>query len=537
MDIETLLGFPSVRLSGIDLVDNQVVIHMSSMAIEASCPHCHQPSSRMHSSYTRSIADLTLCGHPVLLQVRVRRFRCPNRECQARTFAEQFPAIVAPRCRRSKRTQRVLSQLALATGGEGGARLAATLLLPASPATLRRCLRTVPLPTSKTPKYLGVDDLAWRKGQTYGTILIDLATHRPIDLLSDRSADSFAAWLKTHPGVEVISRDRASAYADGATRGAPQAEQVADRFHLLQNVREMTERVLDREIGALRVILAKRTTEPDVPLAREPTTVTAPEETNNQATRTSDARFCQRQTRFTAVHELHGQGASIHSIVHQLGISRNTVRKYLRATECPPSAARPRRPHLLDPFSTYLTRRWTDGCTNSAQLYRELKTQGFAGSKSIVKVWVSQFRQPKDTCTSQNQKRRPVSALSLSWLLVREARLLDEKEEAEIGLLREHSPVIASVYPLIQAFGTMVRERQHEQLDSWLSAAETIGQADMCAFALGLRRDLKAVSNALKLAWSNGPTEGAITRLKLIKRTGYGRASFETLRRRVLLNA
>jgi transposase len=538
MDMQTLLGLPDVAVSGIDLTTDRITLDIAPTAAQACCPHCQQPSAHVHSYYTRSVSDLALGGRLVVLRLRVRRFRCLTQTCSARTFTEQCPRLVAQRCRRTRRVQQLLSQLALTVGGEGGARLAVPLQVPASAATLRRCLRALPLPEIVTPKILGVDDFAWRKGQSYGTILVDLSTHRPIDLLPDRSADSFANWLEAHPGVEVISRDRAGAYADGATRGAPDAEQVADRFHLLQNLREVTERLLDREMNLIRTAQASAS-QATSEVASEPKTVQSPSTitTDSQTLRASAARASRRQERFAAVQELRAQGASIHRIVHQLGVSRNTVRKYLRTTECPPSAARPRRPSLLDPFSIYLTNRWVAGCTNSAQLYRELKAQGFAGSESIVRDWARQRRVPKGSAAPRSQERRPASARSISWLLVREEATLAEEERADLAVLKEHSPVIASAYPLIQAFGTMIRERQTDHLEQWLSTVEKSQQVDFQAFALGLRRDQKAVANALKLEWSNGPTEGAITRLKLIKRTGYGRASFETLRRRVLLAA
>lgn len=533
MDIQMLVGLQGVTATQIELAEDQIIVYVASPTSQACCPSCQQPSSRVHSYYTRSVADLAIGKRLLLLRFRVHRFRCSTPTCSKRTFTEQVPQLVEPRRRRTVRVVELLSHLAIAAGGEGGARLTVLLQMQASSATLRRCLRAVPLPAITTPKALGVDDFAWRKGQTYGTILIDLSTHRPIDLLPDRSADSFARWLQEHPDVEINSRDRAGTYADGASRGAPQAQQVADRFHLLQNIRETTERLLDREMKAIRAAeaSASETVAASAVLVEEaqPTQI-------SRVARESDDRSRRRQERFEQVKKLHEQGENIRQIVRALDVSRNTVRKYLRATQCPPSAARPRRPSLLDPFTGYLTNRWAEGCRNSAQLYCEIKAQGFAGSDSIVQEWAKPRRSPQTDAPAQ-PKRRPTSARSISWLLVRPETALSEEEQTQVAALKVHSDVIRSTYPLIQAFGLMVRERQADQLELWLCAAEQSGQADLKGFATGLRRDKQAVANALKLEWSNGPTEGAITRLKLLKRTGYGRASFETLRRRVLLAA
>lgn len=249
---------------------------------------------------------------------------------------------------------------------------------------------------------------------------------------------------------------------------------LADRFHLLQNLREMTERLLDREMKAIHAAEA-----------RMPETVKEPpalmqERQPPQRTQTAQqpaVRSSRRQERFDRVQELHAQGVSIHGIVRALDVSRNTVRKYLRASECPPSAARPRRPSLLDPFKAYVTSRWEAGCTNSAQRYRAIKVQGFGGSDSIVRDWATHYRLPQANAPRQSH-RRLIAARGISWLLVRPQTTLREEEQTRVLACKANSEVIDVAYPLIQTFGTMVRERQADHLEQWLCAAEHSGQVE-----------------------------------------------------------
>lgn len=536
MDGQILLGHSNVAVVQSTVTAESITIDIVSTHAVATCPHCQQPSARRHSIAPRAIADLALGERSTILNLHVRRFRCATPACPARTFTEQLPQLVAPRRRRTVRLLHLLTQLALTTGGEAGARLTRPLHMPTSAATLRRAVRALPLPVVPTPTVLGVDDFAWRKGQTYGTILIDLTTHRPIELLPDRSADTFAAWLRAHPGVEIISRDRGGAYADGATRGAPDALQVADRFHLLQNLRDMTERVVERDLRVIHAAEAgtddtKNVTEPGVGI--QPVTA-VPDDTTKQAHALPESSQ-RRYERVMAVQKLHAEGISIHGIVRELDLSRNTVRTYLRTTPSRKPTARRRRATLIDPFVPYLTTRWMEGCTNSAQLFREIKAQGFGGSTSIMRDWARQLRQRHPSARAR--RRQVSSARSLSWLLVHPAPTLTDDKQRRLGTILAASEMVKNAYPLIQAFGRMVRERQADALEPWLLAAEQSSQPDLRRFAAGLRRDQRAVTNALQFEWSNGTTEGAITRLKLIKRMGYGRASFELLRRRVLLTA
>jgi transposase len=247
--------------AGFDFLDMQlhsdtVIITAQATTVSATCPHCGHASARVHSYYTRSPHDLPISDRVVRLTLHLRRFRCPNPACAAVTFAERLPELLQPYAQRTVRLRHALQHLGLALGGAAGARTSQRLHLPASRDTLLRLVQQLPNPPSTTPRVLGVDDFALRKGQRYGTILLDLEQRRPIDLLPERNAAVLEAWLRHHPGVAVIARDRGPEYIRGATAGAPQALQVADRFHLLTNLREALERVLDRAHASLRTRLA-----------------------------------------------------------------------------------------------------------------------------------------------------------------------------------------------------------------------------------------------------------------------------------------
>ncbi|MBO0796580.1 MAG: ISL3 family transposase, partial [Ktedonobacteraceae bacterium] len=227
-------------------------ITISSTQEGATCPDCDAFSSRVHRTYTRSSKALPSGGRPVRLLLQVRRFRCSQPSCQRKTFAEPFPHLVAPHAQRTCSMQDLLRVIGEAMGGEAGARLSQRRAMKCRRATILRLVCQSPLPSSAHVRVVGGDEWAWRKGQRYGTILVDLEHRLPIDLLPDATAESFAIWLQAHPSVEMISRDRGTTKALGANRGAPQALQIADRGPLLRNLGEALENVLAKHHADLK---------------------------------------------------------------------------------------------------------------------------------------------------------------------------------------------------------------------------------------------------------------------------------------------
>lgn len=424
-------------------------------------------------------------------------------------------------------------------GGRAGTRLAMQMDQPASRSTLLRLVRQLPEQARPTPIHLGVDDFAFRKGQTYGTILVDLDDGFPIDLLPDRSAATLAQWLRHHPGVELISRDRAGAYAEGAMQGAPEAVQVADRWHLLKNLSEALTRVFAEHPVAL---------EPDVGCTTPddgrtvPPMQAAPRST--KAAQLRQQRQDRRQARYAQVHALLHAGVSLRAIAQKLHLSRGTVRSYARATTPPTVRARGSRPSVLDPYKPYLLERWNGGCHRGTQLLREIQTQGYTGGRSMVLDFIAAIRRQqgvpvmKRTGLPPQAARdpgfRPPAPRELTWLVLQRPERRDEVGQRHLMRIRQADPTLDRAVTLAQTFTTMVRHRQADGLDSWLEATEASNFAALRSFAGGIRRDYAAVKAALSMRYSNGVVEGNVNRLKYLKRQMYGRGNFDLLRKRVL---
>jgi transposase len=253
MPTSTLLADPTaIRLEKIIQHHSSLTLVVTATQPRPECPRCHRPSTRVHSYYTRTVADLPWHDVSVRLELRTRRFRCKNSLCTKRVFCERLPRVVSCYGRKTVRLDDALRLIGFLLGGEAGARATAKLAMATSPDTLLRRVRRAAPPCSATPRVLGVDDFAFRRGRSYGTILVDLERRRVIDLLPDRESATLSAWLKRHPGIEVVSRDRSPTYACAINEGAPSAVQVADRFHLLMNVRDAVEKVVKRCNRVLR---------------------------------------------------------------------------------------------------------------------------------------------------------------------------------------------------------------------------------------------------------------------------------------------
>jgi transposase len=370
-------------------------------------------------------------------------------------------------------------------------------------------------------------------------VLVDLETHRPIDLLQGRDADTLADWLRGHPGVEIVVRDRAEAYAEGARSGAPTARQVADRFHLLQNATPALNEVLQGRRRRVEIAATPETPEPPAVLGSTSIGVPPADPSQRSGTkqRQADAR-ARRVARWAAVRTLQAQGVSLRQIARDLGLARQTVRR-LAATPEPPHNQRVRPPRpggltapTLAPFVGYLQDRWQDGCTNASQLYREIVVQGYRGSRSLLAHAVQSWRPPRPP--RYPAPRRGRRQRSVRGLCLRPPERLTPEERDGLDHLLEQEPEIARGYTLLQRFRTLIGERDVAALNEWLDDARASALQPFRSLANGIKADRAAVEAALTTDWSNGPVEGHVHRLKLVKRRGYGRASFALLRRRVL---
>lgn len=428
-----------------------IYVHAHSLSQSASCPSCHHKSGRIHSYYHRTLKDLPMADHTVQLHLTVQRFRCLVPKCPRKTFVEPLGALALKHAQRTQRFTCATVALGMALGGEAGQRAATKLHLPASSDTLLRMIRQLPIePAGKIFRVIGIDDWAFKRSTSYGTLVVDLEQQRPVELLADRTAETVAAWLKQHPEIQIVTRDRSTECVRGITLGAPQAQQVADRWHLLKNMTELLARILMNlrsELCRLVTVSSK----PSEPIVRR----IEKRSKNEQIVRA--ARRVQRMARYEQVRALYAQGVKIKRIAQQLKMSRSTVRQFVKA-ETYPEMAPHSRDGALTPFEPYLRQRWQEGCRNALQLWREVCARGYRGkTPRQVAKWVKLRREEPKRYSHMSQRTAgsiaPPAATSnltgvsqvsvpsakrLAWLLVKDPEQLDEDEKVLSGQFVQH---------------------------------------------------------------------------------------------------
>jgi len=525
------------HLSGViveaaELAAGRLCLWARARADHGVCPRCGQPSSRVHSAYERRLADVSAGCQRVLIRLAVRRFFCGNPQCPKRTFAEQVEGLTAWRVRRTPPLARMLTAIAVALAGRAGERLAGLLGLAAGRSGLLRLVMALPGPEPGAVTVLGVDDFAFRRGRDYGTVLVNAETGEPVDLLRDREAETLEDWLKAHPGTEVICRDRAGAYADGARQGAPDAIQVADRWHLYHNLAEHVEKAVARHRDCLKEPETQAQEPADAGHAEADLVQLAADAAAQRAEESALAR--RTKERYELVQALRARGLGIKPIVRETGLAKETVRRFYRAQAVDELLAKSRdgRPSLLDEYKPYLHQRWNEGCTNVRQLHAELRDRGYRGGYGTTRDYVQPFRElgAAPPAVPAPPKARDVA----SWILSDPDHLDDEKK-AKLGQIRGRCSHLDALAGHVTEFAKILTGRHGDRLDAWIAAVEADDQPDLHSFTRGLRHDHDAVVNGLTLPWSSGVVEGNVNRIKMIKRQMYGRAGFPLLRKRVLL--
>lgn len=486
--------------------------------VALACPDCGARSRRRHSGYGRVLADGAVGGRMVVIALEVRRLFCDNSRCERVTFAEQVEGLAERYQRRTPLLHRLLAAIGIVLSGLPGARLAALLPTPVSRTTMLRLVMLTPDPAAPTPRVLGVDDFAFKRSHVYGSVLVDCETGAPVDLLEDREADTFARWLTGREGIEAICRDRAGAYASAASAAAPDAIQIADRWHVWKNLCDTVEKA----IGAHRSCL-------DPPNEPQPAPV--------EAAKAEGVQAAQTRRRHAEVHALYDKGVGIDRTAVQLGLDRKTVRRYAQAATADDMITNPPRRgrHGIARYAPYLNQRWNEGCTDSGRLHRELRELGYLGSARSVRRWLEPLRGTDPPLSGLPEA--PTVRQATTWF-TRHPDGLTSEESLRLKQLLDRCPELADTAAHVREFAKIMdRLDGARKLPGWIDRAEDAELPMMRSFARNLRNDLDAVIQGLTSPFNSGIVEGRVTDLKSIKRQMAGRAGFPLLRKRVLLVA
>ena len=524
MDVAMLLALPNgFGILHIDSTPDQVTIQITSTDHSSCCPLCAHPATRIHSLYSRSVVDLPCGGRPVHLLLHTRKFFCDVGICPRKIFVERLLPFIAPWARMTARLSQTIQHIGLATCGMTGKRLADRMGISTSWMTILRRIMAIPGPGVQQVLTLGIDDFAFRRGRIYGSILVDLDLRRIIDLLPDRKAETATKWMGAHPEIAVVSRDRGGEYATAAQQGAPQAQQVADRFHIVKNLVETTENVL------ARCQSERRRSSVPLPLTVDETTVTP-----LLACPAPSSREQMRRSQYEQLMVLRSQGLSHAQLVEQTQLSVRTIHRWLAHGSYPATQYHRTRRSRFHDFIPFIEERWSQGCHNVAQLWREAKGLGYPHSVQRFYANLQPLLQSRKVPEIPPPPLTQFIAKEVVWSFIRDPKKLTPQEYDRLNALCETDGTLMTLYTCVQDFMGIVHVRSGEVLDPWIEQAKASSIPELQRFVAGLERDKVAVQAGLTVSTNNGPVEGFVNKLKLIKRTMFGRAGFALLRQRVL---
>jgi len=535
--MDSLFLLPSkldLELLDYELYPDRIDLQVISTASSTCCPVCGHLSHKIHSCYHRIIHDLPAGGRRVQLHLQVRKYFCKNADCPRMIFTERFAAGLASYARRFDRLNQVITGMGLESGGNSSTRQAHSFSVKVSASTVLRLIKKCNIPPIIAPKIIGVDDWAFKKGRKYGTVIVDLEKHQVIDLLPDREAKTLSAWLLEHPSVEIVSRDRSTTYAAAITEACPQTEQIADRWHLLKNLSETLERFLDTQRGEIKETALKLSQHLQQTPVNEQVIV-ADSETLLTKSIPQQAVFKSKYyDNFIKTKELQTKGYSIRKIAATLKMARQTVTKYWDRVEFVPKTSH-KRSNILG-FEAYLQQRWLEGQQSPKALHEEINRIGFKYSQSTVYHMVRNYPKSAAEPLPASIKATYYSSKQLSiWLGMYQSEWKEYMPIEFLKKLLEENLLIKTARDITLEFKQLMKAKQGDQLKGWCSQALESGVEAMKGFVRGIRQDFKAIFQAFTSEWSNGQVEGQVNRLKNIKRQMYGRASFELLRKRVIL--
>ncbi|MGO9701990.1 MAG: ISL3 family transposase [Xanthobacteraceae bacterium] len=491
---------------------DSTVIRVRSLTSFGLCPSCGTVSRRVHSHYRRRVTDLPLSGRIVQLVVVARRFRCDAVLCGRQIFTERFPeGVLAPSARRTTRLDCIVHHLGLALGGRPAALFARRLMLPVSNDTLLRVVRRRSRPRSDPLKVIGIDDWAWRRNHRYASIICNLERRRIVTLLPDREPATAQAWFAAHPTIGIIARDRGGGYGEAAARALPYAVQVADRWHLMENASRAFLDAVRKSMRQIRSAIGATTINAKLLTAAE---------------RIQYEGYLRREETNTTILALSKNGMAIKQIARQTGYSRKLVRQVIRGER---NDVFRTRQGSLDVHLPWLDDQWASGCRTGAELWRRLTARGFRGSLRVVGEWATRRRRA-EKADAENLQRIP-SARTIARLMTIGRDTLSKAETVTVAAIEAGVPTLVEAREIIAEFHMMIRRKAAAELTPWIDRARA---SLVASFASGVSKDEAPVRAAITLPWSNGQTEGQITRLKLVRRQMYGRGNIDLLQARLI---